>query len=108
MKAKYLSLLLAATLVGGTPALAKEKQNKPKTEQTKKAKKGLFGKKKKAAQQRPLQCDEGEERVVLRDSRQSDWSRIPDYRPLYLNSCRHRQVRRRASQSADRLFPACS
>ena len=53
MKAKYLSLLLAATLMAGTPTLAKEKQNKPKTEQTKKAKKGLFGKKKKAAQPAP-------------------------------------------------------
>ena len=51
MKAKYLSLLLAATLMVGTPTLAKNKQEKPKTEQ--KAKKSLFGKKKKKNQQAP-------------------------------------------------------
>ena len=48
MKAKYLTLLLAATMLVGTPTLAKDKQEKPKTEQTKKEKKKLFGKKKKA------------------------------------------------------------
>ena len=48
MKAKYLTLLLAATMLVGTPTLAKDKQEKPKTEQTKKDKKKLFGKKKKA------------------------------------------------------------
>ena len=51
MKAKYLSLLLAATLMVGTPTMAKNKQEKPKTEQ--KAKKSLFGKKKKKNQQAP-------------------------------------------------------
>ena len=39
MKAKYLSLLLAAILMGQTPILAKEKKEKEKTEQTKKDKK---------------------------------------------------------------------
>jgi len=39
MKAKYLSLLLAAALMGQTPMLAKEKKEKEKTEQTKKDKK---------------------------------------------------------------------
>ncbi len=47
MKAKYLSLLLAATLVGQTPVLAAQKQEKQKTEQAKKGKRKLFGKKKK-------------------------------------------------------------
>ena len=47
MKAKYLSLLLAATLMVGAPTWAKEKQNKPKTEQAKNGKKKLFGRKKK-------------------------------------------------------------
>lgn len=48
MKHKYLVLLMAATMMAGTPSLAKGKQEKPKTEQ--KAKKrflGLKGKKKK-------------------------------------------------------------
>ena len=56
MKAKYLSLLLAAVLLGQTPVLAREKKEKAKTEQTakdkktdqkEKKKKSLFGKKKK-------------------------------------------------------------
>ena len=47
MKAKYLSLLLAATIMVGAPTWAKEKQNKPKTEQAKNGKKKLFGRKKK-------------------------------------------------------------
>ncbi len=55
MKAKYLSLLLAAALLGQTPTMAREKKEKPKTEQTDKAKaqkkqkgwKRIFGKKKK-------------------------------------------------------------
>lgn len=51
MKARYLSLLLAATMMVGTPTLAKNKQEKPKTEQ--KAKKSLFGKKKKSQQPAP-------------------------------------------------------
>ncbi|MBR5052920.1 MAG: zinc-dependent metalloprotease, partial [Bacteroidaceae bacterium] len=37
----------------GTPTLAREKQEKPKTEQTKKSKKKLFGKKKKNNEQAP-------------------------------------------------------
>ncbi len=45
MKMKYLVLLLAATMMAGTPSLAKDKQEKPKTEQ--KAKKRLFGRKNK-------------------------------------------------------------
>ena len=53
MKATYLSLLLAATMMVGTPTLAREKQEKPKTEQTKKSKKKLFGKKKKNNEQAP-------------------------------------------------------
>ena len=52
MKAKYLSLLLAATLMVGMPSIAKDKQNKPKTEQVKKEKKRL-GKKNKNAQPAP-------------------------------------------------------
>ena len=51
MKARYLSLLLAATMMVGTPTLAKNKQEKTKTEQ--KAKKSLFGKKKKSQQPAP-------------------------------------------------------
>ena len=56
MKVKYLSLLLAAALLGLTPATAKDKKEKPKTEQQakpgksdgkQKGKRGLFGKKKK-------------------------------------------------------------
>ena len=47
MKTKYITLLLAATMLVGTPTLAKEKQNKPKTEQAKNGKKKLFGRKKK-------------------------------------------------------------
>ena len=54
MKAKYLSLLLAAALMGQTPSLAREKKEKAKTEQKAKDKKTdkkkgktLFGKKKK-------------------------------------------------------------
>ena len=47
MKAKYLSLLLAVTLMVGAPIVAKEKQSKPKTEQAKNGKKELFGRKKK-------------------------------------------------------------
>lgn len=47
MKAKYLSLLLAAALMSQTPVMAHEKQDKLKTEQTKKSKRTLFGKKKK-------------------------------------------------------------
>ena len=39
MKAKYLSLLLVAALLGQVPSLAKEKKDKAKTEQTKKDKK---------------------------------------------------------------------
>ena len=38
LKAKYLSLLLAAVLLGQTPALAKEKKEKAKTEQKAKSK----------------------------------------------------------------------
>ena len=53
MKATYLYLLLAATLMVGTPTMAREKKDKPKTEQTKKSKKKLFGKKKKNAAQAP-------------------------------------------------------
>ena len=45
MKMKYLVLLLAATMMAGTPSAAKDKQEKPKTEQ--KAKKRLFGRKNK-------------------------------------------------------------
>lgn len=45
MKMKYLVLLMAATMMAGTPSLAKDKQEKPKTEQ--KAKKRLFGRKNK-------------------------------------------------------------
>ena len=52
MKAKYLSLLLAATLMVGMPSIAKDKQKKPKTEQVKKDKKRL-GKKNKNAQPAP-------------------------------------------------------
>ena len=50
MKAKYLSLLLAAVLLGQTPANAKDNNDKPKTEQQakQKGKKRLFGKKKRA------------------------------------------------------------
>ena len=49
MKAKYLSLLLTAVLLGQTPANAKDNNDKPKTEQQakQKGKKRLFGKKKK-------------------------------------------------------------
>ena len=47
MKAKHIALLLAATLLIGTPILAKEKKEKAKTEQTNKGKRKLFGKKKK-------------------------------------------------------------
>ncbi len=47
MKTKYLSLLLAAALMSQTPVMAREKQDKPKTEQTKKGHRTLFGKKKK-------------------------------------------------------------
>ena len=39
MKAKYLSLLLAAALMGQTPSLAREKKEKAKTEQKAKDKK---------------------------------------------------------------------
>ena len=53
MKSTYLCLLLAASLTVGTPTLAKNKQEKPKTEQAKKGKKKLFGKKKKGNQPAP-------------------------------------------------------
>ena len=58
MKAKYLVVLLAAALLGQAPIAAKEKKEKPKTEQKaqakkdaqKKDKKSLFSKKKKKGQ----------------------------------------------------------
>ena len=85
MKAKYISLLLAATMLVGTPALAKDKQEKPKTEQKSKEKKKLFGKKKKGQAEAPKDSAKVEKPSIDRNGlfhvtkMKNDWFfEIPD------------------------------
>ena len=85
MKAKYISLLLAATILVGTPALAKDKQEKPKTEQKSKEKKKLFGKKKKEQAEAPKDSAKVEKPSIDRNGlfhvtkMKNDWFfEIPD------------------------------
>ena len=60
MKTKYLCLLLAAILMGQTPALAKEKKEKTKTEQTKQGKKGKSSSNRYNKQLYTLTCKRGD------------------------------------------------
>lgn len=85
MKAKYISLLLAATMLVGTPVLAKDKQDKPKTEQKSKEKKKLFGKKKKGQAEAPKDSAKVEKPSIDRNGlfhvtkMKNDWFfEIPD------------------------------
>ena len=85
MKAKYLVMLLAAALLGQAPIAAKEKKDKPKTEQVKKDKKKLFGKKKQKNQQAPKDSAKVEKPSVDRNGlfhvtkMKNDWFfEIPD------------------------------
>ena len=85
MKTKYISLLLAATMLVGTPALAKDKQEKPKTEQKSKEKKKLFGKKKKGQAEAPKDSAKVEKPSIDRNGlfhvtkMKNDWFfEIPD------------------------------
>ena len=89
MKAKYLSLLLAAALLGHAPAIAKEKKEKPKTEQKantqQKDKKKLFGKKKKTQAEAPKDTAKVEKPSIDRNGlfhvtkMKNDWFfEIPD------------------------------
>ena len=85
MKTKYISLLLAATMLVGTPVLAKDKQEKPKTEQKSKEKKKLFGKKKKGQAEAPKDSAKVEKPSIDRNGlfhvtkMKNDWFfEIPD------------------------------